>query len=131
MFISLIKGELEHRIVKLRYARTNRRRFVSQLVKMSTLETIHEHINEELEELWAGSVCEASSTEESGDGEADVKSDVEQPYKIAVDQSNAIWLRSWLQEDRQRTDPAFSVCIVSILVVFKLTISTAGLRATS
>lgn len=100
------KGELEHRIVKLRYARTDRRRFVSQLVKM----------HEELLESWAADEHTACP---SATGNAEVAEEwrLEEPYKIAADESNAIWLttRSWLREDRQRSNPAFEVGAVHIL----------------
>ncbi|KZV69074.1 hypothetical protein PENSPDRAFT_735574 [Peniophora sp. CONT] len=104
-------GELEHRIVKLRYGRTNRRNVTSQLVKLSVLETIHERMNDELEETWASQASEAaSSTSRPASSSLDSSADfdeIERTYGIANDESNAINVSGWLLDAQQRTDPAF------------------------
>lgn len=70
------------------------------------LETVHERMNEELEETWAA--VEAAAAPAPPDDDVDVES-IESPFKIAADQSNTIWVQSWLREERQRSDPAFFV----------------------
>ncbi|KAI0027632.1 hypothetical protein K488DRAFT_60856 [Vararia minispora EC-137] len=99
-------GEAEHRVVKRRYTRTNRRDFTGQLVKLDILETIHERMYEELVETHADTepTDGPASCSRSSKHTAD---NATKPYIMAADQANSIFLPGWLHQEPQKSDPAF------------------------
>ena len=64
MSLTAFQGELEHRRVKQRYERTNRRNFIAQMVKMDTVERALDQVEKELDSIIA-------YTSDSDDGNDD------------------------------------------------------------
>ncbi|TFY53731.1 hypothetical protein EVG20_g9986 [Dentipellis fragilis] len=108
-------GELEHRVVKRRYARSNRRGFVDQFVNMDVLETVHERMNEELEEAEATASATAAielvepGTDEhdEGDGGALTSTELSEHHRIATDESSKLYLQSWFNQPDNQNEPGY------------------------
>ncbi|KAI0030723.1 hypothetical protein K488DRAFT_53583, partial [Vararia minispora EC-137] len=110
-------GEGEHRIVKRRYARTNKRDVEAQLVRLDVLESAHQRMYEEFLDAKEASAAEMAEGG-SSTGTLDTsrrrayKSDMEQmakPYIIAEEErpENQVNLNAWLRDREQASDPAF------------------------
>ena len=100
----MFQGELEHRRVKQRYARTNKRDFVAQIVKMDSVDRAFHQVEKELDEL-----INHKTEEEEDDIPLDsVDTDMQDQYHIAKEESskNTLFLREWLQHS---FDPALQV----------------------
>ncbi|KAJ7265077.1 hypothetical protein C8J57DRAFT_1230110 [Mycena rebaudengoi] len=71
-------GELENRLVKNRHGRTSFKNVTPQLVKMDVIETVHDRMNEELDELMADKSAESATP---------AVEPLDVHHRIAVDQS--------------------------------------------
>ncbi|EIW76332.1 hypothetical protein CONPUDRAFT_15727, partial [Coniophora puteana RWD-64-598 SS2] len=108
------RGELEHRIIKRRYTRGNCRNFIDQLVDVDVMETIHERMNDELQDVLSG---QESSSDVAGEKRLDNDSsdntsqvsaeELADHHRIAKDQSTYLHLSSWLRQPDIQSDPAF------------------------
>jgi hypothetical protein len=105
--------------VKRGFAHTNKRQFVDQLVKIDTIETAHERMNNELS-MSEGNAPAMQMEYGDEDGIESGKIDAEtlgQRYHIAEDQANKIYLPVFLKDLKNATDPALKVCIVSTVAM--------------
>ncbi|KAI0030620.1 hypothetical protein K488DRAFT_53810 [Vararia minispora EC-137] len=108
-------GEGEHRIVKRRYARTNRRDVEAQLVQLDVLENAHQRMYQEFLDTKVASTGDPEMAEGGSLAAARqraYKSDAEQmakPYIVAEEErpENQVNLNMWLREREQASDPAF------------------------
>ncbi|KAI5896414.1 uncharacterized protein SCHCODRAFT_01150321 [Schizophyllum commune H4-8] len=102
-------GELEHRVVKKRRARTGNVNFVPQLVKAETRERVHDRMHEELSALSEkgtdDSIRKSTGATVGSDPGVDTK-DLREHHHIAADESGErLYLASWLTANGK--DPAF------------------------
>ncbi|KAI0028545.1 hypothetical protein K488DRAFT_89647 [Vararia minispora EC-137] len=101
-------GETEHHVVKWRYRKTNFWNIEDQFVKMDVLETIHEHMYEELEEARAEQTKQATGSATSAPlaAKRTQAARKEEPYIMAMSQSKPmqVWLTKWLRTEPQKLD---------------------------
>lgn len=104
--------------MKRRYARTNRRNFIPQLVKKDVIENVHERMAEELEVVFAEGIDEhhaGSETERDAETNAEhkerqqVADEGRMHHRIAADESVRIHLGTWLHQPEIQNDPAYKV----------------------
>lgn len=118
-----MQGEFEHKVVKRRYAHTNRRNFIPQLVKKDVIENVHERMAEELEQAskesdkWCGDFHAPAETETAKRERQQVADEGHVHHRIATDEMVRIHVRTWAECPEIQGDPAYKVhvCIVYTL----------------
>ncbi|KAI0733649.1 hypothetical protein C8Q72DRAFT_881207 [Fomitopsis betulina] len=106
-------GEFEHKVVKRRYAHTNRRNFIPQLVKKDVIENVHEHMAEELEQASkesdkrCGDFHAPAETETAKRERQQVADEGHVHHRIATDEMVRIHVRTWAECPEIQGDPAY------------------------
>ncbi|KAJ7441110.1 hypothetical protein FB451DRAFT_1106240, partial [Mycena latifolia] len=92
-------GELQHRVVKRWNGRSNKNNAIPQIIKMDVREAAHERMEQEISRR-----LQASQTPKDPVKPPEPIA-LEQHHRIAVDESNKLYLSDWLSENS--ADPAF------------------------